>query len=128
MGNRSRNFSDHEFRCKCRLRAPHLPECSQVLPPDALIDVLQDVRDHFGEPVQIHSGHRCKNYNKFVGGAKKSQHVKATAADITVKGHSPNEVQEYLLGRYPTTYGIGRYNTFTHVDVRGYMARWDNRR
>lgn len=128
MGNRSKNLSDHEFKCKCRLRAPHLPICAQVFPPDALIDVVQGVRDHFGAPVIIHSGHRCKPYNKHVRGARKSQHVKATAADITVKGATPSEVQEYLLQRYPETLGIGRYNTFTHVDVRPYKARWDNRR
>lgn len=128
MGDRSKNFSNHEFRCKCRIRAPHLPECQQVFPPDELIHVVQDVRNHFGAPVTIHSGHRCKAYNKYVRGARKSRHVKGDAADITIKGVHPNEVQEYLLQRYPGKYGIGRYNTFTHVDVRGYMARWDNRR
>ena len=23
--------------------------------------------------------------------------------------------------------GLGRYNTFTHFDIRGYAARWDER-
>ncbi len=128
MGDRSKNFSNHEFRCKCRLRAPHLPPCEQVFPPDELVTVLQDVRDHFGAPVAVHSGHRCAPYNKFVKGASASQHIKATAGDITVKGVTPNEVQEYLLQRYPEQYGIGRYNTFTHVDVRDYKTHWDNRR
>jgi len=128
MGNRSKNLSDHEFRCKCRLRAPHLPKCKQVFAPDELIDIIQDVRDHFGEPVTIHSGHRCEPYNTFVRGASKSQHIKAVAGDFTVRGVTPNEVQEYLLARYPVEHGIGRYNTFTHVDVRGHKARWDNRR
>ena len=128
MGNRSNNLSDHEFRCKCRQRAPHLPVCKQKLVPDELIKIIQGVRDHFGSPVIIHSGHRCKNYNTFVGGATRSQHIKATAGDITVKGVTPNQVQAYLLERYPDQHGIGRYNTFTHVDVRGSKARWDNRR
>jgi len=128
MGNRSKNLSDHEFRCKCRLRAPHLPLCDEKFVPDELIDVIQDVRNHFGQPVTIHSGHRCRPYNEFVGGAQRSQHMLAIAGDITVRNISPLEVQEYLLARYPEVYGIGRYNTFTHVDVRGYKARWDNRR
>lgn len=128
MGDRSKNLSNHEFRCKCRLRAPHLPACEPVLPPDDLIDVIQDVRDHFGAPVTIHSGHRCKPYNKFVGGAKRSKHILAIAGDFTVQGVSPNRVQEFLLERYPTSLGIGRYNTFTHADTRKRMARWDNRR
>ena len=128
MGDRSKNLSNHEFRCKCRLRAPHLPECVQIFPPDELIEVIQGVRDHFGSAVTIHSGHRCKAYNKFVGGASKSKHMKAIAGDITVSGVEPNRVQEFLLERYPSSLGIGRYNTFTHVDVRKKVARWDNRR
>tara|TARA_R110000851_G_scaffold1748_1_gene6807 strand:+ start:12030 stop:12323 length:294 start_codon:yes stop_codon:yes gene_type:complete len=96
--------------------------------PDELIEILQAARDHFGAPITVHSGHRCGNYNEFVGGARLSQHVEAKATDFTVKGVTPNEVQEYMLARYPTQHGIGRYNTFTHVDVRGSKARWDNRR
>jgi uncharacterized protein YcbK (DUF882 family) len=128
MGNRSKNFSDSEFKCKCSWRAPHLPRCEQVFVPDALIDILQDVRDHFGRPVTVHSGHRCGPYNVYVGGARFSQHVNGYASDITVEGHPPNEVQDYLLAKYPNSYGIGRYNTFTHIDVRSRKARWDNRR
>lgn len=128
MGDRSKNFSNREFACKCSWRAPHLPRHRQIVPPDGLVEILQDVRDHFGAPVDVHSGHRCVPYNEFVGGAEASRHIKADAADFTVRGVSPNEVQRYLLGKYPDQHGIGRYNTFTHVDTRGYRARWDNRR
>ena len=24
--------------------------------------------------------------------------------------------------------GLGQYDTFTHLDFRGYIARWDNRK
>lgn len=128
MGDRSKNLSDHEFRCKCQIRAPWLPTCKEVKVPDALIEVIQDVRDHFGAPVTIHSGHRCEPYNTHVKGANHSQHILAIAGDITVEGITPNDVQRYLLSKYRGRYGIGRYNTFTHVDVRDYMARWDYRR
>lgn len=128
MGDRSANFSDSEFKCKCEWRVPSLPRHDEVPPPDELIDILQDVRDHFGAPVRVHSGHRCPPYNRFVGGAKGSKHMEGIAADITVDGVQPNVVQLYLLRKYPDTLGIGRYNTFTHVDTRPYKARWDNRR
>ena len=121
MGNRSEHFSDHEFRCKCG-------QCVPVLPPDELIDALQDLRDHFGEPVTVHSGHRCERYNRRVGGASRSKHMKGIASDVTVKGIDNNSVQKYLLAKYRGRYGIGRYNTFTHLDVRPGPARWDNRR
>ena len=120
MGDLSRNFSLSEFKCKCG-------ECEQVPPPQELIDELQEMRDHFGASVKIHSGHRCPAYNRRVGGAKHSQHLKATAADHTVNGKTPNQVQRYWLNKHPDGFGIGRYNTFTHFDVRKKTARWDNR-
>jgi len=121
MGDLSENFSRAEFRCKCG-------QCDQVGPAPDLIIALQEMRDHFGQPVTIHSGHRCKAYNRRIGGATFSRHIKGDAADFTVSGVSNNDVQDYLLGKYRGRYGIGRYNTFTHLDVRPYQARWDQRR
>ena len=121
MGDLSANFSKREFKCKCG-------DCEQVGPPDELIEVLQEIRDHFGKTVRVHSGHRCPAYNRRVGGASRSKHMKGIAADITIKGNSPKKVQNYLLQKYDGQYGIGRYNTFTHIDVRDGQARWDNRR
>jgi len=120
MGDLSKNFSLSEFKCKCG-------ECDQIDPPLELVNELQELRDHFGASVKIHSGHRCPAYNAKVGGAEYSQHLKATAADHTVDGKSPTEVQAYWIKRHPEKFGIGRYNTFTHFDVRPYKARWDNR-
>lgn len=120
MGDLSKNFSRREFRCKCG-------QCDQVGPDPELILVMQEIRDHFGVLVRVYSGHRCPTYNRRVGGAKYSQHLKGTACDFAVKGVAHDTVQEYLLERYAGKYGIGRYDTFTHVDVRPKMARWDNR-
>jgi len=113
----SKHFSDYEFKCHCG-------KCELVLPPKELIDVLEDIREYFGRPVTIMSGYRCKNHNNSVGGAKRSKHLKAIAADIIISGISPNEVQKYLLKKYPRKYGIGRYSYFTHVDVRSKKGRW----
>lgn len=120
MGDLSKNFSKSEFKCKCG-------ECEQVGPDTELVAELQSLRNDFGASITIHSGHRCKSYNSKVGGAIGSQHLKGTASDITVKGFTPEQVQEHLLAKYPDRFGIGRYNTFTHFDVRGWKARWDNR-
>lgn len=120
MGDLSENFSRHEFKCKCG-------ECEQIGPDPDLIDVLQTIRDHFGVPVTIHSGHRCPAYNRRVGGASRSQHMKGTAADFTVQDVTNNTVQSYVLELMAGRGGVGRYRTFTHVDVRPGPARWDNR-
>ena len=121
MGDLSKNFSLSEFKCKCG-------ECDQISPPLELVTELQEMRDHFGKSVSIHSGHRCPKYNALVGGAKYSKHLEAVAADHTVEGHTPDEVQRYWLRKHPDKYGIGRYNTFTHFDVRSIKGRWDNRK
>lgn len=121
MGDLSKNFSRHEFACTCK------NDCGYETVDAELIKVIQDVRDYFGESVSISSGHRCPAHNKAVGGSEKSQHLTGKAADISVYLTAPNVVQEYLLEKYRGLYGIGRYRTFTHIDVRGTCARWDYR-
>lgn len=115
----SDNFKVREFRCK---------DGSDKI----LIDVnfvknfLQKIRDHFGAAVTINSAYRTATYNKKVGGAAGSYHIKGQAFDIVVKGHTPAEVAKYAatLG----IKGIIQYNTFVHVDSRHkkYWARNNN--
>ena len=47
--------------------------------------ILQPIRTHFGSPVIISSGYRCKELNAAVGGEPNSQHIKAEAVDFIVK-------------------------------------------
>ena len=44
--------------------------------------VLEPLRQHFGKPIRINSGFRCKALNEAVGGAKNSYHTKGRAVDI----------------------------------------------
>ena len=93
-----------------------------------LLEVLEDVRAHFGgKPVTVNSGVRCDFHNKAVGGANNSRHKmeNADAADIVVQDVAPATVHAYVIGKYPTKYGIGHYASFTHLDVRpSGPARW----
>ena len=95
-----------------------------ILIESELVKVLEDVRTHFNMPVIITSGYRSPEYNKKIGGVKNSQHAKGTAADIKVKMVPASKVQGYLSRKYPNKYGIGRYENFTHIDVREKKARW----
>lgn len=112
----SEHFNSNEFACK--------DGCGANQVETKLIEILEEVRLHFGKPVIIMSGRRCEIHNKRVGGAAKSQHLYGTAADIKVKDVAPKTVADYLESKYPDSYGVGRYKTFTHIDVRGYKARW----
>ena len=44
--------------------------------------ILDPLREKFGKPIIVTSGYRCKELNKAVGGAAKSQHMSGEAADI----------------------------------------------
>ena len=115
----SENFKVKEFACN--------DGSDTVLISDKLVGLLQNIRDHFRVAVTINSGYRTSTYNKKVGGATNSQHVKGTAADIVAKGVDPLTVAQYAEYLMPNSGGIGVYQTFTHVDVRTSRSRWDNR-
>ena len=120
----TKNFSKSEFECKCGCE----------MPEDILENIkylaqhLQRLRDKFNAPIKINSAYRCEYHNKAIGGSENSQHLKGYASDIVVKGKTPLEVYDFIdklqklnmlkLG------GLGKYETFTHFDIRGYISRW----
>lgn len=113
----SNNFKVSEFACK---------DGSDVIfiAPE-LVDVLQKIRDHFGKPVNINSGYRTNFHNNRIGGAKQSQHLYGTAADIYISGVSPEDIAAYSETLLSGTGGIGIYKNFVHVDVRRNKSRWN---
>lgn len=113
----SANFSVREFRCK--------DGSDKILICQETVDILQAVRNYFGQPVTINSAYRTPSWNKKVGGASSSQHVKGTACDIKVANVPSWAVAAYLEANYPK-HGIGFYSTFVHVDSRGYKVYWKN--
>lgn len=115
-------FKRSEFKCKCGKYCNGFP----VEPSEKLVKLLDQIREHFNAPVTITSGVRCKTHNSSsaVGGATNSQHLKGTAADIKVRGVKPEEVAAYAETLLTGTGGIGRYSSFTHVDVRSNKSRW----
>lgn len=99
----------------------------KVLVDDALVALLEQIREAVGGAVAINSGYRSPAHNAAVGGVSSSQHLYGRAADIVVSGASPllvGQIAEYYLDRRG---GIGVYQTFTHVDTRAIRSRWDQR-
>jgi uncharacterized protein YcbK (DUF882 family) len=112
----TKNFQAREFDCKCN-------KC-----PETPIDLdhikrLQKLRDDLGASITINSAYRCPTHNAAVGGEKNSIHMKGQATDIVVEGMTPNEVAD-ACEHFD---GLGRYDSFTHIDSRGSKARWDLR-
>jgi len=90
-----------------------------------LIDILAWVRSADGvAPVLINSWYRDREYNEAIGGVSHSMHMTLGAADIVKVGWTPSDVADLLEDhRAKTLLGIGRYKSFTHVDIRGMIGR-----
>jgi uncharacterized protein YcbK (DUF882 family) len=116
MGNLSESFSRSEFACNC----PN--ECGYDTVDCALLELLEEIRNHFGRRIYINSANRCPAHNRSVGGAENSQHLYGRAADIVVDGIPPEEV--YAFCDAMEVPGLGSYSTFTHCDTRSGHARW----
>ena len=112
-------------------------EFSDSVPPDLvanaveLLQNLQVIRDHFQKPIVIISGYRSPARNEAVGGAKKSQHMEAKAADIKIAGVPTeeiyNRIDKLIAQGLIKQGGLGKYikSGFVHYDIRGTKARWE---
>ena len=124
MAKLTKNFSLQEFNSKCGRDIPN-----EILPNIIeLAKNLQVLRDAVNKPISITSGYRSPEHNAKVKGAKNSQHIKGTAADIKVRGMTPKEValviEELIEQGKIKEGGIGIYRTWVHYDIRGKKARW----
>jgi len=121
MTRLSEHFTSQEFACECG--------CGDDGIDPSLIVLLEWLRAAMGgQAVQINSGVRCADHNAKVGGSTHSQHLFGRAADVVVAEVLPDAVADFFDDcGVSDQIGIGRYDTFTHVDVRGTRARWDGR-
>lgn len=111
----SDNFHLREFEC------PGDEESTTLVCPDH-VNKLQLFREQIKKPILINSAYRYPAYNARIGGASRSRHMIGDATDIVVPGMKPKEVAD-VAERFGFD-GVGRYPTFTHLDSRGYRARW----
>jgi uncharacterized protein YcbK (DUF882 family) len=128
------HFRLSEFDCKDGTQYP-LEWVDERLRP--LCEVLEVIREAAGgRPLRIISGYRTLSYNRRIGSSDGSQHVQGRAADIQHPHLTAAQLHALVLllhggKKLPLLGGLGRYETFTHVDVRateGRLARWDGSR
>jgi len=121
----TKNFNKSEFECKCGCE----------MPEDVLFEIqklaaqLQTIRDFIRKPVKLTNAYRCPKHNKAVGGVSNSQHILGKAADIQIKDLDSAEVYKTIDNLTEHGHilqgGLGKYNTFTHYDIRKTRARWN---
>lgn len=56
--------------------------CCGLQPQQRLLDLINQIREDYGQPILVSSAMRCAKHNKKIGGAPKSWHVKGLAADL----------------------------------------------
>ena len=121
----TKNFTRQEFDCKDGTKVPD----KYLLNVKEVAVNLQVLRDYLEVPVSITgSGYRTAKHNKKVGGAKFSQHLTASGADINAEGYEPKQLAEVielliLKGKMKQG-GLGIYPNFVRYDIRGTKARW----
>ena len=117
------HFRVREFRCR--------DGSDPVFVDDELVALLQQIRQHFGNPLTITSGYRTPAHNKACGGAAYSQQLYGRAADFKIAGVGPDTVAAYAETLLPGRGGIGVYppkagrpNGWVHIDTRPEKSRW----
>ncbi|MBT9168381.1 MAG: Zinc D-Ala-D-Ala carboxypeptidase [Syntrophomonadaceae bacterium] len=82
---------------------------------------LELLRARLGNvPIIVLSGYRSPAHNRAVGGVRNSFHLRGMAADVRVRGFTPTQVAHAGREVGFTWYKI--YETFTHLDIRGYTT------
>ena len=86
---------------------------------------LQKIREIYGDrPVVINSWYRDPATNRAVGGASQSRHMSGDAVDFRIPGMNPYDIYKRLDEWWGNRGGLASSSVFTHIDARGYRARW----
>ena len=86
----TKNFSEEEF-CATSSKLPNkMGQSERIKASELLKNVVQPLRDLYGDMITISSGYRSLAVNKEKGGADKplSQHCKGEAADLKCKNNA----------------------------------------
>ena len=88
----------------------------------AAVDALTKLRDFIGRPLVLNSAYRDPIHNAMIGGAPMSRHKVGDAFDVSLQGLNRFELAQAAVECGFN--GIGRYQTFLHIDTRPSRARW----
>lgn len=114
----TKSFREYEFRCKCRRK-----ECDAVPMDPGFMQLLQQLRDEWGRPMEITSGSRCAHWNTLKGGTPKSMHLAGKAADIWLE--TPDQGRRlFAICEKVGFGGVGVGRLFIHVDSGAPGRRW----
>lgn len=117
----SKYFSDAELMCHGAEQGDcYCDESSAENVSPRLLELLDQLRELIGGPLEISCAYRCPDHNASVDGVPNSQHALGTAADVQTPNYewcnTPEQLKWYAE-QLPFD-GIGLYEWGTHLDTR----------
>jgi len=99
----------------CHRRVPDRAVWASIIPSLRYAEVL---RRRFGR-CTVTSGYRDPAHNEEVGGKRRSLHLSFNALDLKFELGTPDDWAEKALDLGLRVFGgVGRYDTFVHIDTR----------
>lgn len=124
----TKNFKPEDFRCTCDEDSNYKGVKCGGYPTYMKASILKDIqtiRSHWGKPVTITCGMRCKNYNRFLNGSiSNSKHLQGLALDFYQKGVTDTlanrkKAIKYIkkLAKHTYSYGNGITSTGAYINA-----------
>lgn len=106
-------FAPKEFACKCGKYCNGFP----VQPNRLLLELSDDVREHFDKPMIVSSGVRCEKHNANVGGVSGSRHKLGKAIDFCLPGLTSAQILSHVNEDIRVRYAYAIDDSYVHMDV-----------
>lgn len=113
-----RYWSREEFRCRCGEH--HAPYCDgfPAEPDQTLVELLDDIRAHFGRPAIRSSGLRCPQHNRDSKGVSNSKHLTGKAMDFYIDGITGAAVVAFAMADPRCKFAYVIEGNYVHVEVK----------
>ena len=107
-------FDREEFRCRC---GGKYCDGFPAEPEWALVELAEQVREHFCRPVLVSSGLRCKKHNDACGGVSNSRHLSGKAMDFRVESVPGQRVLAWVKALPGVRYAYAIDGSYIHMDI-----------
>lgn len=107
-------FTPRECKCKC---GGKYCDGFPVQPDRMLLELADDVREHFGVAMIPTSVVRCEKHNAAVGGVSGSRHKLGKAMDFYIPGFTAAQILGYVNDHPAVRYAYAIDDSCVHMDV-----------
>ena len=117
----TKNFSPEEFKCECGGKyCTGYPSYMKKVE----LENLQTIRSHYGKPMVVTCGLRCKTYNsKLSGSIPNSKHLTGYATDFYMSGVTDTLANRKAAIKYIKTLPNHNYTYGNGINSNGYAVK-----